>query len=110
MANRLTLYKKTDRVLNFTFPTGTDLDGDTIYFTVKRRLGGAEDDSDAIISSSVTVNTETNVAQIALSDSDTDVSIGVYIADIKRVTSGGEITGYSNFEVEVKNTVTQRSS
>lgn len=110
MTGTLTLYKKTDRVLTFTYPTGTDLNGDTILFTVKRKAGGAEDDSDAIIKTETTVSSSTNVAQIAISDTLSNVPVGKYVGDIKRVTAGGEITGYSAFDVEIVNTVTQRGS
>jgi hypothetical protein len=110
MADKIILYKKADRLLTFTWPTGTNLNGSTVLFTAKCRVGGSEDDSDAKIVSEVTVNTETNVAQISLSDSDTDVAPGTYVADIKKVSSGGGITGYGSFDVEVRNTVTQRSS
>jgi hypothetical protein len=110
MGSSITVYKKTDEVLTFSWPTGTDLNGDTIFFTAKVKKGGSEDDSDAVISSSTTVSTSTNEAQISLTDDDTNVKPGTYQADIKRVTSGGEITGYSSFDLIVEQTVTQRSS
>lgn len=110
MANKITLYKNTDRILTFTWPTGTDLDGDTILFTMKKKVGGSEDDSDAIITGETTISTSTNQAQISLTDSDTNVALGDYVADIVRVKGSGDITGYSNFDIEVKNTVTQRRS
>ena len=108
--SKLIIYKNTDRIITFTWPTGADLNGDTVYFTAKRKVGGSEDDSDAIISSDVTVSTSTNKAQISLSDTDTDVPPGIYVTDIKKVSSGGEITGYSSYDTEIKQTVTQRSS
>lgn len=110
MASKIAIYKKTDTILTFNFPTGTDLDGDTILFTAKRKAGGSETDSDAVISIDTTISTSTNVAQIPISDSDSNVSPGLYVADIKRVTSGGEITGYSSFYLEVLQTVTQREA
>jgi hypothetical protein len=110
MASKIPIYKKTDIILTFNFPTGTNLNGDTILFTAKKKTGGSEDDSDAIISIDTTISTETNVAQVPISDVDSNVTPGTYVADIKRVTSGGEITGYSSFELEVLQTVTQRES
>ena len=110
MTEPIIVYKNTDKVLTFTWPTGTDLNGDTIYFTAKCKAGGAEDDSDAILTGQVTVSTSTNIAQISLADEMTNKKPGLYLADVKRVTSGGTITGYSSFDIELKQTITQRSS
>lgn len=106
----ISVFRNCDTDISFTFPSGTDLNGDTIYFTVKSAVGGEEDDSDALIGSDVTVSTSTNVATITLTNSDTDVSAGTYRADIKRVSSGGTIYGYDSFTFVVLETVTQRSS
>lgn len=110
MAKVIEVFKKTDITLTFTYPSGTDLNGDTFYFTAKTKLGGAEDDSDAVITSEKTVSTSTNVVTIVLSDSDTDVSPRDYYADLKRVTSGGTITSSESFTLRVTQTVTQRSA
>ena len=106
----LILYKKTSRVLTFTWSSSTDLNGNTILFTLKRKPGGSEDDSDALITSQTVVSSVTNLAQISLSVSDTNIQPGKYYADIKRVISSSDIIGYSSFNVEVKQTITQRSA
>jgi hypothetical protein len=110
MASELEVFKDTDNVITITFPTGTDLNGDTIFFTVKRAVGGSGDDSDAILKNDVTVATSTNVVQIPLADTLTNVAPGRYICDVKRVTSGGEKKSLPSVPFIIHNTVTQRSS
>lgn len=106
----ITIFKNADDLITITYPVAVNLNGDTIFLTVKRTTGGSETDSDAIFKTQVTVGTSTNIAQIVLSDTLTDVTPGNYIADLKRVTAGGDIKPTNTFNFIIRQTVTQRSA
>lgn len=110
MTGTISIFKKADTTIKYTFPSSVDLNGDSFYFTAKLKNGGPEDDSDAIISIDGTVSTSTNILEVPISDVDSNVRPGEYQADLKRVTSGGDIKPTNPFTLIVKQTVGQRSS
>ena len=103
-------FKNTDDTLKLTYPPSTDLNGDTLFLTFKRKKGGSEDDSDAALKTNVTINTSTNEATFTLTKTLLNIPVRVYVADVKRVTSGGSVKGMDSYTVEIAQTVTQRSS
>lgn len=94
-ANELQVYRGDDKTFNLTFKdsdgNAIDITGDTIYFTVKKKENDV--DANALIQKTVTSHSDpTNgITAIDLTDSDTDIDIGLWHFDIQRKVSSGEI-------------------
>jgi hypothetical protein len=91
--------------------TPIDITGQTLLFTVKKKTGGNDSDSDALISKTITTHSDpTNgITELTLTDADTNVAPGEYPFDFKRIDSGSVI-GYDSGTLTIVETVTQRSS
>lgn len=91
-----------DKSIAITFPTGTDLTGCTVFFTVKPETEvNATDPSDAnaVIKAQTSSHTNPTAGQtvITLTHTDTGAAApGDYVYDIQLKDSGGNITTYGN--------------
>lgn len=90
----------------------TDITGATVFFTVKSAIDAAADDSAASITKDVTSHSDpTNgVTLISLSNSDTNITPGLYYYDIQLKTAGGSIVSVPPRRLEIISDVTRRTS
>lgn len=113
MAEDITIFQNSDYNLTFTIYADNavvDITGQTILFTVKRKLGGNTSDSDALITKSASLTTPASgIATVTLTNSDTNIQPGVYKYDLRRV-NGSVLVGYESNTFTVLQTVTRRSS
>lgn len=114
MASILSILRNTDVTATITVKVDgvvIDITGQTLLFTVKKVRGGSSDDSDAVISKTITSHSDpvNGLSELVLSETDTDIVAGRYVYDFKRV-DGSTIVGYDHGTLIVEDTVTQRSS
>jgi len=97
-----------DRSLIVTFPM--DITGYQVFFTVKDINGLTPDnDTDAIIAKDITngITILSNVATIALSNTDTRVTPGQYVYDIQAVSPLGKVSSTKQQDIEFVQDVTK---
>jgi len=87
-----------------------DLTGKTVFFTLKRR----QDDSDeaAVVKKTVTVHTNASLGQtrIALSNTDTNQSVGYYFYDVQVKDVQNRITSAVKGQIRIVQDITIRIS
>jgi hypothetical protein len=114
----LTLNRKTDEVITFQYydsdgTTPRALTGATILFTVKpNSYDSDDDDSEAILSKTITSHTNAAAGQssITLTDVDTNVTPSNYFYDIKVVESDGKIYKATSGRCLISGSPTNRTS
>ena len=87
----------------------------TVFLTVKLKSDiniNDDTDTDAKIKKNVTAHTSplTGTTVIALSNTETDINVGMYTADLQLKDTGGKISSTQQFEFEILPEVTQRTS
>jgi hypothetical protein len=111
--SEIKVFKNTTAIFPLTFKRNGEpinITGQTILFTVKRKLGGAQDDSDALILKNITDHTTPleGKTTLTLTPSDLNIHPGTYLVDFKRI-DGDAVVGYDYMDFIVKQTVTQRN-
>lgn len=114
MENIIKVFKNTSVAWTVTITNNgsvVNITDQTILFTVKKKVGGKQDDSDALISKTITSHSNPTQGEttLALTASDTNIEPGTYVADFRRIDSGLN-EAYSQFTFVVEQTVTQRNS
>jgi len=94
------------------FTVDMDLTDCTVYFTAKSTISNSADDSDAVMSVTVTDhNDPTNgVTTIPLTSTTTNVTPGTYYYDIQIKDGDGNITSIPVRKLEVAGDITRRTS
>jgi hypothetical protein len=89
-----------------------NLTGITVMFTVKNIEDNAGDDSAALIQKDITEHTNAagGITVISLTDVETDISAGIYKADIRLFSEGGICFNTERFSLRVIDIVTKRTS
>lgn len=103
----ISLNRKNSQTYNITVTSGgsaQDITGWTLYFTLKPKADAKTDDSTAVITKTVTSHDDAanGLTSFTLSESDTDISYGDYIYDIK-LSNGSSIDQtvmYGTFTIE----------
>lgn len=112
----LDIIRGDDLSIDFTYQdsdgNAIDLTGATVYLTIKSDIDDDATDTEAVITKDVSSHTDpTNgITVIALTDSDTDVATGFYVADIQVKDSGGDIDSSETFTVQVVGDITRRTT
>jgi len=112
----LELKRGDDRTIQLTYKdsdgNAIDITGYTVFFTVKSAIDNDTTDANAIISKTITSHSDpTNgITNIALTASDTNVTPGIYTADIQIKTGGGSISSSDRFSVSITGDVTRRTT
>lgn len=92
--------------------TAIDITGYTVFFTIKTDPDDDSIDSNAIIMKNIISHTNpTNgTTLISLSNTDTDIDPGLYVADIQIKDINSNITSSNKFSVSVSRDITRRTS
>ena len=111
----LSVYRGDSKTYNLTFTDGgtaLDITGYTIFFTVKVIVDDSADDTNAVISKTVTSHTDpTNgITEIVLSPTDTDIDVGTYDYDMQYKTDTGDIVTFEKGNYKILADVTRRTS
>lgn len=109
----LSVFRGDDKSFKVTIKDGgsvKDITGWTVFFTVKKSL--SDTDAEAVISKDITSHTDAanGITHIALSNTDTDIGIGLYKADIQVLDDQSKIQTYKILTFTVKQDVTLRES
>jgi C4-dicarboxylate transporter len=89
-----------------------NLTGTTIFFTVKPKGNSKSDDTDAVISKTITVHTDPTAGKsmLVLASSDTAIPNGEYAFDFQLKTLGGDIHSTAKGAFIVQNDITKRTT
>ena len=118
-ATTITIIRGTDNTIQVTLTQANgspiDLTGATVFFTVKSADSINETDStdaQAVIKKTYTniPNPTAGIVNIALSNSDTDITSGNYLYDIKLKTSTGAMSAISAGAFDITDAVTNRTA
>lgn len=98
---KIEVFKNNNKTLYFEFKQGEDAYnlpvGVVVKFTVKKST--SDSDSEIIFSKEI-VGTGESEYSVALTNSDTNLPVGVYYWDLKNVTDGVTITAPDRFIIE----------
>lgn len=99
--------------ITFTNSDGTpySLTGKTVLFTVKSKTDYTDDDSDALITKSITEHTSpsTGVTTLSLTAEETNIARGTYKGDLRIYAESVQVNS-DTFDVKVSDIVTKRTS
>lgn len=89
-----------------------DLTGKTVFFTLKKSNDYTANDAGALITKNITVHTNptAGITTLILSDTQTNIAIGEYKADIRIYSAGGVKLNTETFLAKVVDIVTKRTS
>jgi len=109
----LSVGRKTTNTYKMTFTTNgsvQDITGWTIFFTIKKNV--SQLDSAALISKTITTHSDPTqgISLLVLSSSDTDISSGNYVYDIRFKDTSNNIYAISPDNFIVLDYITQRTS
>ena len=113
--SNLTIYRGDSKTYNLTFTengAALDITGYTIFFTVKTISDVATDDSEAVISKTVTSHTNPTggITQVVLSSTDTNIDVDEYDYDFQFKTDADAITTFQKGRFNVLKDITRRTS
>lgn len=103
-----------DKTIRFLYQNSSggaiNITGYTIFFTVKSEIDDDATDGLAVISKTVTSHTNptAGITNIVLTDTDTNVTPGIYVGDIQVKDTSGNIVSSDRFTVSVVGDVTRR--
>ena len=112
---KLTIYRGDSKTYSLSFTDGTNpinITGYTIFFTVKAVTDNATDDTNALITKTVTSHTDAanGLTSVVLSSTDTDIIVGSHLYDFQYKTDTGEIATIEKGTYQVLEDVTKRTS
>ena len=110
----LIIIRGDDVSINFTYKDSSgaaiDITGYTLFFTAKPDIDDDATDAEAVITKDVTSHSSPTDGEsiITLTNSDTDIDIGQYLADIQVKDDSGNITSSGQFYLIVNGDITRR--
>ena len=114
MTEMLEIIRGDDVSINFTYKDADgdpiDITGYAIFLTAKTEVDEDDTDADAVISKKVTSHSDpvNGESVITLTDSETDIPLGSYTADIQVIDDSDIIVSSSKFVLKIFGDVTRR--